>query len=126
MTWTTLAACRNAPDPRIFDNPEQPAAALAYCARCPVTAQCLAWARAENAGSNRSSRYSGIAGGQVMIEGSPASERPGRTPLPPAYDPPEEEAHYWWCRARSGDSSPSARAGYRVWENHRKTARSAA
>lgn len=120
MTWTSKAACRKA-DPRIFDNPDQPAAGLAYCRRCPVIAQCLAWATTENAGSNRSSRYSGIAGGQVIIEGAPS-----RSSLPPAYDPPEEEAHYWWCRARNGDKSPSARAGYRVWEIHRKHTASAA
>lgn len=44
MTWMQRGFCRGA-DPEIFsDDDLQVSTAKAYCQRCPVSADCLAWA----------------------------------------------------------------------------------
>ena len=57
--WRTDAACRGA-DPWLFDGESaaDELEALGYCRRCPVTRQCLEWARTDR-------KFAGVAGGKV-------------------------------------------------------------
>lgn len=57
--WRSRAACLGA-DPWLFDgeNEADELEALGYCRGCPVTGQCLEWARTDR-------RFSGVAGGRV-------------------------------------------------------------
>lgn len=113
--WQAHAACRHA-DPTLFDDTGLPGPALEYCAVCPVTRECLTWARSEGRAAGPSGQFTGVAGGTVVAGGRPLGHRLVQPmPLPPGYDPPDTEAHYWACRYRDGDRCPSARAGHRVW-----------
>ena len=90
IDWRARAACRDA-DPEIFfpvGDPDDPADernldALSYCARCPVVAECLAFALAKIP-------Y-GIAGGMTAAQrrelraaALPRTPSPVRSPLAPS------------------------------------------
>lgn len=57
--WRADAACRGA-DPWLFDgeNEADRVAAMGYCHGCPVSRQCLDWAR-------RDRKFIGVAGGRM-------------------------------------------------------------
>lgn len=75
MSRTTPPCTADAVDPAVFfpDGPEQLAAALAVCAGCPLTEQCLAGALALGT-------TDGVWGGVLLERGAMVREkrRPGR------------------------------------------------
>lgn len=77
MTWRDRAACRDVPDPRIFDDTVNPTPALTYCRRCPVATDCLTWITNEPS-YGLSGSYTGIAGGQVITRGTNTEPNPAR------------------------------------------------
>lgn len=119
MSWHTRAACRTA-DPRLFDDTTDPAPALAYCAVCPVVAECLAWVRADNHGKVRSARYSGVAGGRVVFEGA---VQPPINPARSWGDEHVRECHLAY--QHYGNHSAEAYAGEREYNRRAKARREA-
>lgn len=57
-TWQTRAECQGMPELMDSTRPPDVFEGLSLCARCPVRAECRAWAEDET-------DYVGIAGGQV-------------------------------------------------------------